>query len=104
MGRKRICNFFDNLFFKSSSKNAQLKGVWTEINGNDWIDFKANNKFEYGYKEDIEYKGDYEFNKSDSLLSLNSIDNGKKYKIQIKGNKLTFKLLNGEIEKEFTKK
>ena len=97
-------NFFDNLFFKSSSKNAQLKGVWTEINGNDWIDFKANNKFEYGYKDDIEFQGDYEFNKSDSLLSLNSIDNGKKYKIQIKGNKLIFKLLNGEIEKEFTKK
>lgn len=98
---KRVIQYYPPI--KSApamSATETLPGIWKEVNGRKWIDFKKGHTYDQGTNENIEDMGTYEYNSEDGILSLFSKkdDNSKKYRIRIKDRQMTLSSITGNEE------
>lgn len=100
----RKIKYYSNSSGKLST--SDLMGMWKENQGQAWIEFKENNKYDSGMGVDLNDSGSIELSSDGSLLTLNSKDNNKSKKIYLEftGNSLKFKSISGIIEATYVHK
>lgn len=103
---RNIKYYFDEKSASNKINESKLQGIWGATEGRQWIEFKKNNKYDWGSNEDIDDMGTYELNSEENIISFISSkgDKSKKYKIEYRDNQLHLMPINGIGERIFEKK
>ena len=93
---------------KSSYKisERELIGIWQEVESKQWMEFKANQKYDIGKNEYIYDNGTFELNQDSNILTFISTkeSKSKKYKLEYRNNKIHLFTINGNVKEVYEKK
>ncbi len=92
---RKIIYFGDS---KESKAENDFIGMWFVIDDNDWIEFREDKKYDFGYKDWIKESGNWEIDTKQQLLTFraNDPDDSRKYKYDFDGYHMVLYTVQGD--------
>ncbi|MEJ6663160.1 MAG: hypothetical protein QNL31_02555 [Flavobacteriaceae bacterium] len=91
-----------NIVYYDDSKSAKTDndfvGMWFVVDDNDWIEFRADKKYDSGYKDRIRETGNWEIDAKQQILTFRADDpdDSRKYKYDFEGYQMILFTIQGE--------
>ena len=79
-------------------KSDDFVGMWFIIDDNDWIEFRRDKKYDFGYSSRIKESGSWEMDNEQRILTFRADDpdDSKKYKYAFEGYQLVLYAIDGK--------